>query len=235
MPSQQSEMRTVPPAISTAVSAWMPSSPEQICSVPSSMRTVPAAPIPSAPAFRLTVPPSISTLSPAARPLSPLCTVTVPEARIRPLSTPVRAMPSSPAESVRSASAMRRVSLACRASPSAVTVMLPPAMIRSSFETIPFSQAARTSRLPVPFRARSSRENSVPSTPAARTSSPKPLVSSRLTVPSARVRKTFSACSTRMQASSLQPISAPLSWIHTLDSLFASTTRCPSSRVPETT
>ena len=71
--------------------------------------------------------------------------------------------------------------------------------------------------------------------PAVRFSSEKPVVVRRLSLPSARVRNTLSACSTSRQAPVEHVISAPSSMIQTLALLSVSTITLPSVSVPEIT
>ena len=71
--------------------------------------------------------------------------------------------------------------------------------------------------------------------PAVRFSSEKPAVVRRLSLPSASVRNTLSACSTSKHAPVEQVMSAPSSMIQILALLSVSTITLPSVRVPEIT
>ena len=95
--------------------------------------------------------------------------------------------------------------------------MLPPAITMSSLASMPCLVPPDTVRLPLPLIVRSSRAKITPPrfSVSAVSDQVSPLVM-RFSVPSASVRKTLSACSTRKAESSEQVMSAPSSRIQTL-------------------
>ena len=90
-------------------------------------------------------------------------------------------------------SAILTLSLPDRHWLTAFTVILPPVITRSSFETIPCLYSALISRLPAPFRVRSALLNIAPSTVFSSVSVYSAPPPNTFLLPSASVRKTLSA------------------------------------------
>ena len=238
MPSPSASISTLPPVRMTVFSAEIPLSAAVIRVFPlaiSSFPCIPPAEMPSSPDSSVRVPARMRMLFSPLIPSPPASAFSIPDSQYSSLSSPVREMPSSPAFRFSCASMIQRLSLTCRASAAASTVIDPPVRTSSSLQTIPLSSAAVTVRLPVPLIVRSSREKIAPSMPAVRFSVEKPKVVRLFSLPSARLRNTLSACSTSRHAPVEHEISAPSSMIQTLALPSASTITQPSARVPEIT
>ena len=144
-------------------------------------------------------------------------------------------MPSSPQEMARVIFPNTALSFAWMPSSFAVTEMSPPAIRRSSLQTMPCRYSAVTLRLPAPLMVRSSLENMAPrmlfSTAVSEYSAP---LVKEFSVPSARVRKTLSASSMSRAALSEQETTAPFRRIQVFPLVLevSSTMTDPSVSVP---
>ena len=117
-------------------------------------------------------------------------------------------------------SAMLTLSLPERPCLAASTVIVPEAIFRSSFETMPCPVSHFTLRLPVPFTVRSHLEKTAPSAFTSPKGASSPVAETELSVPSASVRNTLSAFSTTIADWPLLSITASerMSWILALSS-----------------